>query len=621
MENLVLHLSPVDYVFVVLYFCFVVSVGWFMQKKANKDRAGFFLSGQNLSWWLLGTSMVATTFSIGTPLLVAGWTREAGIAKNWEWWVFVFGQMCTTFFFAKLWRRTNVFNDAQFIDVRYSGKAASFLRGFRALYMGFLMNMLVLGTGLIAVAKIGTILLGISPADPNYEAWQWGIPIVCGIIALSYTTMSGFAAIVVTDFVGFIVAMTGAILIAVFAVRQPEIGGMSAMIETLRTTMPETLRIIPEPGTVGVMSLGAIIIFSAVRWWAQIYGGAEPGGASHVVQRMMSAKSEKDALLGTMWFNIAHYVIRPLPWIIAGLASILIFSREMYPDHEKVYLAMIDFLPTGFKGLAVMSLFAAFLTNTDTRLNLGASYFINDFYKPFVVKDKPEHHYMIASKVVTVIQLILSYSIFFLANDVRTLFFIYVGIGSGAGLVYMLRFFWWRVSAWSEIAAMTAALVCMIVFRFFVYGSEQEFQQNGLEYMFISLGIVTLTWVLVTFATKPTDREKLKDFYRKVRPAGPLWRPISTELKAQEGIVPDQDIKTALIGWVFSGPMVFGYLFSLIYFFTGLPGRGAICFIVAVPCTVVTMWSVKKITTVKPVIGEESEGMGASFQKDDLLER
>ena len=604
MESLHLNLSPVDYVFVVLYFLFVVTVGLVMQKKANKNTQGYFLSGQNLSWWLLGTSMVATTFSIGTPLLVAGWTREAGIAKNWEWWVFVFGQMCTTFFFAKMWRRTNVFNDAQFIDVRYSGKAAAFLRGFRALYMGFLMNMLVLGTGLIAVAKIGTILLGISPTDPNYELWQWGIPIVCGLVALSYTTMSGLAAIVVTDFVGFIVAMTGAILIAVFAVKQPQVGGMTALIDQLRITAPDVLRIIPDAGTAGVMSLSAIIIFAAVRWWAQIYGGAEPGGASHVVQRMMSAKSEKDALLGTMWFNIAHYVIRPLPWIIAGLASILIFPRALFPDHEKVYLAMIDFLPTGFKGLAVMSLFAAFLTNTDTRLNLGASYFVNDFYKPFIAKNKSDRHYMMAAKIVTITQLVLSYSIFFVANDVRTLFFIYVGIGSGAGLVYMLRFFWWRVSAWSEIAAMSAALICMIIFRWFVYGSEQEFQQNGMQYMFISLGIVTAFWVLVTFVTKPTDKEKLKQFYRMVRPAGPLWRPISEEMK-EEGIVPDQDIKTAFIGWIFSGPMVFGYLFSLIYFFTGAPQKGFISLVVGILCTIAPVWAVKKMTAAEPVLPKQ----------------
>jgi Na+/proline symporter len=604
MESLKLSLSGIDYALVVLYFLFVVSVGLITQKRAGKSRKNFFLSGQNLPWWLLGTSMVATTFSIGSPLLVAGWSREAGIGKNWEWWVFLFGQMFTTFFFAKLWRRTNVFNDAQFIDVRYSGKAAAFLRGFRALYMGFIMNMLVLGTGLIAVQKIGVILLGIGPSDPNYEAWKWGITIVCGMVALSYTTMSGFAAIVITDFVGFIVAMTGAILIAVFAVKHPAVGGMSGLISQLQATMPERLEFIPSFGAAkaGMMSLTTVIVFCAVRWWAQIYGGAEPGGASHVVQRMLSAKSEKDALLGTMWFNIAHYVIRPLPWIIAGLATILIFPLSQYPDHEKVYLAAVDFLPIGFKGIAVASLFAAFLTNTDTRLNLGASYFINDFYKPFIFPDKSEHHYVIASKVITVVQMIASYSIFVLANDIRTLFFVYVGIGSGAGLVYILRFYWWRISAWSEIAAMTSALVCMVIFRWGVYGSEQEFNANAFNYMFISLGIVTASWLLVTFLTRPTDTEKLKEFFRKVRPGGMFWKPISTELAEKEGVRPDGDLWVAFIGWIFSGPMTLGYLFGLIYFFFDQPTKALICTAIGIACTYPPIWSIKKLTAKSDVV-------------------
>jgi len=601
MENLKLTLSSVDYIFVILYFIFVVSVGVVMQKKAGKSRKNFFLSGQNLPWWLLGTSMVATTFSIGTPLLVAGWSREAGIGKNWEWWVFLFGQMFTTFFFARLWRRTNVFNDAQFIDIRYSGKEAAFLRGFRALYMGFIMNMLVLGTGLIAVSKIGTILLGISQESTSYVAWKWGITIFCGLIALSYTTLSGFAAIVITDFVGFIVAMAGAILIAIFAVKQPQVGGLAGLIGYLHNSMPERLEFIPMPGVekAGLMSFGTIITYCAVRWWAQIYGGAEPGGGSHVVQRMVSAKSEKDALFGTMWFNIAHYAVRPLPWIIAGLATILIFPLDKFHDHEIVYLATINFLPIGVKGIAIASLFAAFLTNTDTRLNLGASYFINDFYKPFMVKDKDENHYLLASRVITVVQMVLSYSIFFMANDVRTLFFIYIGIGSGAGLVYILRFYWWRISAWSEIAAMTGALICLIIFRWFVYGTEQSFNEHAYEYMFISLFVVTAVWVAVTYLTKPTDKEKLKSFFRLVRPAGPLWKPISQELEKAEGIISTDNLKIAFIGWIFSNPMVFGYLFCSIYLFMGKYIYAMIWAIIGIVCTFGTVWAVRKLTAIE----------------------
>lgn len=600
MENLTLVLAPVDYCLVAAYFVFVISIGLIMKKRAGRSRKAYFLSGQNLPWWLLGTSMVATTFSIGTPLLVAGWSREAGIAKNWEWWVFIFGQMFTTFFFAKLWRRTNVFNDAEFINLRYSGRPAAFLRGFRALYMGFVMNMLVMGTGLIASAKIGTIILGIGPDHPNYNLWQWGIAIVCGTTALSYSSLSGFAAIVITDFVGFVLAMTGSILIAVFVCKQPQVGGLSGLVEHIRTAMPERIDFLPSfgPAKVGIMSVWTVIAYAAIRWWAQIYGGAEPGGQSYVVQRLVSARSEKDALLGSLWFNVAHYAVRPLPWIITGLATVLIFPIEKFADHEKVYIATIDFLPIGLKGLVVASFFAAFLTTIDTRLNLGTSYFVNDFYKPFMANDKSERHYIFVSRIIVVVQMVLSYGILLIASDIRTLFFIYVGIGSGAGLVYILRFYWWRISAWSEIAAMSAALICMIVFRWGIYGSEEEFNKNGVQYMFISLAVVTAVWLIATFVTRPTDKEKLKSFFRLVRPAGVLWKPISEELASQENIRPTDNLKIAFIGWLFSNPMTFGFLFGTGKLLFGETTAGIFWLAVGLCCAVVTVWSVKKIVSV-----------------------
>lgn len=599
MESLRLVLSPIDYFFVGLYFVFVITVGIVMKRRAGKSRRSFFLFGQSLPWWLLGTSMVATTFSLQVPLVVAGWSREAGITKNWEWWCFLLGQMFTTFFFAKLWRRTNVFNDAEFIDIRYSGKEAAFLRGFRALYMGFIMNMLVMGSGLIAAAKIGTIILGIGPESDGYQTWQWGIAIVCGLTALSYSCLSGFAAIVITDFVGFVLAMAGSVLIAVYVCRQPEVGGLAGLINQLGSSMPERLDFLPKfgPAKAGLMSLGAVIAYTCVRWWAQVYGGAEPGGQSHVVQRLVSARSEKDALLGSLWFNIAHYAVRPLPWIIAGLATILIFPLDRFADHEKVYLATISFLPVGLKGFVVAGLFAAFLTTIDTRLNLGASYFVNDFYKPFLVSNKSEKHYIVVSRVVTIIQMILSYGMLLVAKDVRSLFFIYVGIGSGAGLVYILRFYWWRISAWSEIAAMTAALVCMIVFRWGIYGSEEAFNKNGFQYMFISLFVVTTIWVTITFITKPSDKKKLKSFYRLVRPAGPFWKPISAELETEEAIRPADNLKIAFIGWLFSNPMTLGYLFGVGNLLLGKPATGLAWLVLGICCTFVTVWSIRKMTS------------------------
>ena len=600
MERLKLILNPVDYVFVIFYFIFVVSVGLIMRKKASRNRANFFLSGRSLSWWLLGTSMVATTFSIASPILVAAWSREVGIVKNWEWWVFLFGQMFTTFFFAKLWRRTNVFNDAEFISLRYSGKPAAFLRGFRSIYMGFIMNFIVMGGGLVAAGKVGTIIFGIESEDPDYQLWRWGIALVCGLTALWYSCLSGFAAIIITDFAGFILAISGSILLAVFTCRQPEIGGLGGLVEKIRLAMPEKLDFIPsfQPSMAGIIPLGAVIAYCCVRWWAQVYGGAEPGGQSHVVQRLSSARSEKDALLGTMWFNIAHYAVRPLPWIITGLATIFIFPVEQFTDHEKVYLATMNFLPIGIKGLVLASLFAAFLTTLDTRMNLGTSYFVNDFFKPFISKDKSEHYYIIVSRIVTVVQLVLSFTVLLIAKDIKTLFFIYVGIGSGAGLVYILRFYWWRISAWSEIAAMLAALICLILFRCFIYRSEESFNEHAFEYMFISLILVTVTWLIVTFIAKPTDKQKLKVFFRQVRPAGPLWRPISTELEIEENIKSEDDLKVAFIGWLFSNPMTLGYLFGIGNLLFGRVKAGLIWLTIAVVCTFITVWSIKKITSL-----------------------
>jgi Na+/proline symporter len=556
--------------------------------------------------------MVATTFSMGAPILVAGWSREVGIVKNWEWWCFLMGQMFTTFFFARLWRRTNVFNDAEFISIRYSGGEASFLRGFRALYMGFIMNMVVMGTGLVAAAKFGTILLGISADNPQYETWRWGIAIVCGLTALSYSCLSGFAAIVITDFVGFVLATFGSVLMVVYICLRPEVGGLDGLVAQIGSTMPERLAFFPKfdipefsirafyekvfLAKAGVMTLGTVMAYASVRWWAQIYGGAEPGGASHVVQRLVSARSEKDALLGSLWFNIAHYAVRPLPWILAGLGTILIFPLDQFTDHEKVYLATIDFLPFGLKGVVIASLFAAFMTTMDTRLNLGASYFVNDLYKPFVAPKETERHYVIVSRIVTVAQCLVSFGVLLVAENIETLFFIYVGIGSGAGLVYILRFYWWRISAWSEITAMTAALICMFVFRFYVYGSEEAFADNGVSYMFISLWIVTASWLLVTLITRPTDREQLKRFYRMVRPAGPFWKPISTELRREEGIESPDNLKIALIGWLFSNPMTLGYLFGAGNLLLGKTTPGLIWLTVGVLCTFVTVWSVKKMT-------------------------
>jgi Na+/proline symporter len=602
MDTLRVSLSGIDYLIVGSYFAFAIIVGILTRKLSGDDMRGYFLSGQRLSWWLLGTSIVATTFALDTPLYVAGWTREFGISKNWEWWVFLFGGMFTTFFFAKLWRRSNVLNDAEFIDIRYSGKAGSFLRGFRALYMGFIMNMLVIGSQLVAISKVGTLVLGISTTDPNYRAWFWAIAIVCGFTALFYCYVSGFGAIVITDFIQFGLSMAGAILLAVYACRQPEVGGLGNMIAQLKSIMPDKLDFAPTIGAIeaGKISLLVVIGYGCIRWWSQVYGGAEPGGQAHVAQRMLAARNEKHALLASLWFNFANYALKPLPWIITALATLLIFPLEKFADHEAVYLSTINFVPMGLRGLVVASLFAAFMSTVDTRINLGASYFVNDFYKPFLVKDKSSHHYVIISRWVSVIQLVVGLGMLLIVSNMRSVFFIYAGLGSGAGLVYILRFYWWRINAWSEFAAMAAAFVSLIVFRWGIYGSETEFNQHGFQYMFISFFIVTTIWVTITLITKPCDERKLRDFYKKVRPSGPFWKPVSDDTGEPSDTSARDNLKVAFVGWLASILTTLGCLFGLGKFLLCDYLWGVCWLVVSMLSGAVALWSVRKLTNEGP---------------------
>jgi len=598
MDNFRISLEGIDYLIICSYFVLNIVTGFVTKKHGAQDMRGYFLSGQKLSWWLLGTSMVATTFALDTPLYVGGFTRQFGISKNWEWWVFLFGGMFTTFFFARLWRRTNVLTDAEFIHIRYSGKVGSFLRGFRALYMGFIMNMLVIGSQLVAMSKVGSLVLGISTTDPHYEAWRWGVAIVSGVVTLFYCYISGFVAVVITDFFQFIIAMAGSILMAVYACKQPEVGGLANMAAQLKSMMPDKLNFMPHMGITeaGQMSLWVLIGYACIRWWCQVYGGAEPGGQSHVAQRMLAAPDERHALLASLWFNFANYVLKPIPFIITALATLLIFPLEKFADHERVYLATINFVPIGLRGLVVVSLFAACMSTVSTRLNLGASYFANDFYRPFIVKNESELHYVYVSKLASAFQLFVGLAMLLVVSNMQSVFFIYAGLGSGSGLVYLLRFYWWRINAWSEFAAMASAFITLIVFRWGIYGSEAEFNQHGFEYMFISFFIVTAIWVTATLLTKPCDQQKLKTFYEKIRPAGPGWKPVSREISEQPDARPKDNLKVALVGWLASVAATLSALFGI--------GKLTLCdyqwgvfwLIIGVVTGVVTFWSVRKLT-------------------------
>ena len=316
-----------------------------------------------------------------------------------------------------------------------------------------------------------------------------------------------------------------------------------------------------------------------------------------MAQRMLAARSEKDALFGTLWFNIASYALKPLPWIITALATLIIFPLSKYSNHEEVYFATINFVPVGLRGLVVTSLVAAFMSTVDTRINLGASYFVNDFYKPFLVKNRSEDHYVKMSKWITIIQVIIAYGMLFLVSNMRSLFFIYAGLGSGAGLVYILRFYWWRISAWSELAAMTAAVVCLVVFRWGIYGTEEAFEAHGFQYMFISFFIVTAIWMTVTLITRPCSKDKLQEFYKKVKPAGPFWKSISNELSEREGIRSSDNLKIALVGWLFSNPMILGFLFGIGNILLHRFIRGVVWLAIAVVSGMITFKCVSQMTT------------------------
>jgi Na+/proline symporter len=566
-----------DYAIIGAYFGFCLWVGVHFKKKGEQQGMdSYVVAGRNLPWWLIGTSMVATTFSAETPLLVSNFVYRSGISKNWEWWCLLPGAMLTTFFFARLWRRTEVLTDAQYVTLRYSGPEAHVLRAFRALYMGFVMNAIMIGSQMIVSGKFGTTLLGKSPADADYMRWNVGIAVVLSAVALFYSSLAGIAGIVVTDLVQFGLAMTGAIMVAYFALAQPQVGGLAGLVEKTTALTPAHLDFLPRPGAADAAKLtfAAFTLFITMRWWAQVYGGAEPGGASHVAQRMLSARNERQALFGTLWFNIAHYALRPWPWILTGLACMLIFPNAV--DGERAYIRCLNFVPGGLKGLVLAGFFSALMA-IDTRLNMGAAYFVNDFYRPYLVRGRDEKHYVNVSRMITVVQMLMALAMFQVATEVKSIFFITLAIGSGTGLVFLLRWYWWRISAWSEIAALAAGLVNLAVFRFVIYPQEKDFNDHALMVQLFAIIGVTLVWIAVTLLTPPTDMQSLKMFYRKVRPAGPGWGRVARAVREEDGTVidPGYSMSRAAVSWVSAVVMVYAMLFGSGKMLLGQPTLGA----------------------------------------------
>ncbi len=512
-----MSLSNLDWVIIGSYFILSLGIGIWSSKKAGENRQSFFLAGRNMPWWLLGISMVATTFSTDTPNLVTDLVRQNGVSGNWSWWAFLLTGMLTVFVYAKLWHRSGVLTDIEFYELRYSGKAAAFLRGFRALYLGLIFNVLVMGTVSLAAIKFGEIVLG-------WPGWMT-LSIACSI-TLIYSTLGGLKAVIITDFVQFVLAMLGSIWAMIFILDLPEIGGIANLIS--HTNVVDKISLFPDFSDKNVW-IPVLLVPLAVQWWASYYPGAEPGGGGYIAQRMFSAKDEKNAVGATFLFNIAHYALRPWPWILITLSSLTIFPEladieKAFPNlpadklgHDVAYPAMLSLLPSGLLGLVAASLIAAFMSTMSTQLNLGASYLVNDFYFRFINTKASEKQLVKSGRFFTVLSIIMGGGLGLLLTSAGQAFSLLLMIGAGTGLIYILRWFWWRINAYTEIVAMISSLIIATYFNFL----DSNFQEW--EKIVIGSLLTTMVWIIATFITPPDDEKTLLNFVKKVNPGGPGW--------------------------------------------------------------------------------------------------
>jgi len=538
-----------DYLIVIAYFIFSVSIALIYSKRAGKSTNDFFLSGRNLPWYLAGISMVATTFAADTPLAVTELVAKNGISGNWIWWNFAFGGMLTVFFFARLWRRAGIMTEAEFAEIRYSGKPARFLRGFRALYLGLFMNVIIIGWVNKAMSSILQGMFGIDESVVMFYVFA------CMILVAVYSAISGLWGVVITDAFQFFIAMFGCIVLAIIVVNSPQVGGIAGLKQNLPEYAFEffpTISDIPSAAGTLAMSVFSFLAYIGIIWWASWYPGAEPGGGGYVAQRMMSAKDEKHSLFATLFFQIAHYAIRPWPWILVGLASLVLYPE--LSDAQKgmgfIY-AMRDFLPVGLKGLLVAAFFAAYMSTIATQLNWGTSYIINDFYKRFVNEGKDESHYVLSSRIATIVLMLVSLVVTLLISKISGAWAFIIECGAGVGLVLILRWFWWRINAWSEISAMITPFIIFPILKsmgiLFPYS------------LFIIVPGTTLVWVVVTFLTKPTSEEILFSFYKKIHPGGLMWKKISSKLPEVES---DSGFFRLFINWLIGVILVYSILFG-----------------------------------------------------------
>ncbi len=565
-----------DWIVLALYGIVCVAIGLAVVRRAGSGRAEFFLSGRRLSWWLLGVSLVATTFSTDTPNLVTDLVRNGGVSQNWVWWAFAVTGMCTVFFYAKLWRRSAALTDIAFYESRYSGKPAAFLRGFRAIYLGVFFNVMIMASVNLSATKIAGVMLG----------WDRSTAVlVGGAVTVLYAASSGLSGVVLTDFVQFAIAMVGSVMAAVVALKLPQVGGLSGLFSNPAVT--GHLSLLPDFSD-WKTAAAVLVVPLAVQWWSTWYPGAEPGGGGYVAQRMLAAPTERDAMRSTLLFNVLHYAVRPWPWIIVALASLIIYpdlasigARFPHIDkaivrHDLAYSAMLVYLPHGLLGLMVASLAAAYMSTISTHLNWGASYAVEDCYRRFMAPDKTERHYVMVGRAVTVGLIVLASAVSLWLHNSYQAFQILLQIGAGTGLIFLLRWFWWRINAWSEIAGMAISFVVAVYFQF-VHTALGFAPLAPTVQLVIGIAITTVGWLVVTFLTPPTDRATLQAFYDRIRPMGPGWKAAVTTRPPNPG----ESVSAAFLCWFLGVAVIYAALFGTGYLLYGNTLPAIVCLVVA----------------------------------------
>ena len=590
-------LSTLDYGVIVAFFLISLAIGIFASRRAGKSFSEYFLAGGQMSWWMLGLSMVATTFAADTPNFVTDVVRKEGVSGNWIWWSFLLTGLLTVFVYARLWKRSGVLTDLEFYEIRYSGKSASFLRGFRAIYLGVVFNCLVMANVVLAGIKLGGILMGASPIQ---------VVMITGTVTVVYTLLGGLRGVILTDCFQFIIAMVGAIWAAVVICDLPQIGGFQNLLT--HENVSDKLSLLPDFSDVNAL-IPLLIIPLAVQWWSSWYPGAEPGGGGYVAQRMLGAKSENDAAAATLLFQVAHYALRPWPWIIVALASLVVFPtldsiREAFPQidpsivkDDLAYPAMLTFLPNGLLGVVIASLIAAFMSTISTHLNWGGSYLAHDFYRRFLNPDASEKQLVSIGRWSTVGLMVIAGLVALTLESALEAFGIILQIGAGTGLIYILRWFWWRINAITEITGMVVSFAVAMFFKF-GYPLTGWPELASWQQLVIGVLVTTTAWMLATFMTKPTDDETLERFFRKIRPGGKGWEPIRSRMVARgETIEPPDSITSGIKAMFAATFFVYALLFGTGYFLYGQWTSFGISLVVAIAAGIglYRSWSVLQL--------------------------